>query len=126
MKKIVIFGICGKMGSSMAKELLKEKDLDIIGGFDKFRIGEDIGKVLGTSDINKKVWGNYDEIKKLNPDLIIDFTSAEILFNTINWAIESKIDIIVGTTGLKNEELLSIEKKANSLKVKFLLFQIFQ
>ena len=25
MKKIAMFGICGKMGTSMAKELLKEK-----------------------------------------------------------------------------------------------------
>ena len=29
MKKIAMFGICGKMGISMTKELIKEKDMDI-------------------------------------------------------------------------------------------------
>ena len=40
MKKIAMFGICGKMGISMTRELIKEKDMDICGGFDMFRVGE--------------------------------------------------------------------------------------
>jgi dihydrodipicolinate reductase len=43
MKKIVVFGICGKMGTSIAKELIKEKDIEIVGGFDRLNIGSDIG-----------------------------------------------------------------------------------
>ena len=55
MKKIAMFGICGKMGISMARELIKEKDMDICAGFDIFRVGEDIGTVLGCwPDVGQK------------------------------------------------------------------------
>ena len=35
MKKIAMFGICGKMGMSITRELIKEEDMDICGGFDR-------------------------------------------------------------------------------------------
>ena len=102
MKKIAMFGICGKMGISMARELIKEKDMDICGGFDMVRVGEDIGSVLGLGRmIGKKVSGNYSEILNLKPDLIIDFTNAQTAFKTAKWAIENNIDLIIGATGLK-------------------------
>jgi 4-hydroxy-tetrahydrodipicolinate reductase len=118
MKKIVMFGICGKMGASIAKELIKEKDIEIVGGFDRLNIGSDIGSVLGIGETGKIIYGSYDAVKKLNADLIIDFTNAEIALKTINWALNNSIDIIVGTTGLKKEELSGVEKKAAGLKSK--------
>jgi 4-hydroxy-tetrahydrodipicolinate reductase len=113
MKKIAMFGICGKMGTSMAKELLKEKDAEVICGFDKINVGEDIGCLLGIGENNKKIFSMYEDIKNLKPDLIIDFTNAEAAFKTITWALNEGIDIIAGTTGFKKDELVRIEKKAN-------------
>lgn len=125
MKKIVIFGICGKMGTSISRELLKEKEFELIGGFDRVNIGEDVGIILGAAEIGKKVYGTYDEIRKLNPELIIDFTSKEIAYNTINWALNNTVDIIVGTTGLGKEEILTIEKKALTSKSKVFIVPNF-
>ncbi len=112
MKKIVVFGICGKMGRAMTSELLKEKDIEVIGGYDRDNIGEDIGSVTGSGITGKKIYGSYDEIAALHPDLIIDFTTSEAALKSIKWAIENKIDIVVGTTGLLKEEITKIEEKA--------------
>ncbi len=113
MKKIAMFGICGKMGISMAKELLMEKDMEVICGFDKFNIGKDIGYVLGIGENDKKIFDRYEDVRNLNPDLIIDFTNAEAALKTINWALDEGIDIIVGTSGIKKDELIKIEGRAN-------------
>ncbi len=113
MKKIAMFGICGKMGTSMAKELLKEKDMEVICGFDKLNVGKDIGYVLGIGENNKKIFNRYEDVRNLNPDLIIDFTNAEAASETITWALNEGIDIIVGTTGFKKDELVKIEERAN-------------
>ena len=48
---------------------------------------------------------SYEDVKKARPDIIIDFTIAEVAEKTIEWAINNSIDIIVGTTGLKPEKL---------------------
>jgi len=102
MKKIAMFGICGKMGTSMAKELLKEKDMEVICGFDKLNVEKD-----------KKIFNRYEDVRNLNPNLIVDFTNAKTALKTIAWALDEGIDIIVGTTGFKKDELIKIEQKVN-------------
>ena len=97
-----MFGICGKMGTSMAKELLKEKDIEVICGFDKLNVEKD-----------KKIFNRYEDVRNLNPNLIVDFTNAKAALKTITWALDEGIDIIVGTTGFKKDELIKIEQKVN-------------
>jgi 4-hydroxy-tetrahydrodipicolinate reductase len=112
MKRIAIFGICGKMGKAISKELVKEEDIKLVAGFDKRSTGLNAGKILGIEKTDFSVTDSYDEIKKKNPDLIIDFTAADIAAKSITWAIENSIDIIVGTSGLQRDFLKRIEKMA--------------
>jgi 4-hydroxy-tetrahydrodipicolinate reductase len=125
MKKIAMFGICGKMGTSMTKELLIEKDMEVICGFDKLNVEKDMGYVLGIRENNKKIFNRYEDVRNLNPDLIIDFTNAEVASETINWALNEGIDIIVGTTGFKKDELVKIEKRANKSRSKVFIVPNF-
>lgn len=89
MKRIAVFGICGKMGTAITRELLKEKDITVTGGLDRIDIGKDIGKILGIQDTGIMVYGTYDDIQGQKPDLILDFTNAEAAYRSINWAIDS-------------------------------------
>jgi len=116
MKRVAVFGICGKMGKAISGELVKERDIDLIGGLDREDVNRDIGEVLGVCNTGFKVHGSYNEIKELNPDVIVDFTNADVAVGTINWAIDNNIDIIVGTTGIKKSDLEAIEKKATGSK----------
>jgi 4-hydroxy-tetrahydrodipicolinate reductase len=117
MKRIAMFGICGKMGKAISRELVKEEDIELVAGLDRRSIGMDIGEILGIKKVDVSVTDSYEEIKKKNPDIIIDFTSADIAKESIIWAIENNIDIIVGTTGFQKDYLKRIEKmsaKSNS------------
>lgn len=125
MKKIVMSGICGKMGTSISRELLKEKEIKLIGGLDIKNAGDDIGEFLTGKKIGYRIYGNYKDIKKLNPDIIIDFTSAEAAAQNIYSAIKDGTDIIVGTTGLGKETLADIERKASKSKSRTLIVPNF-
>jgi len=116
MKKIALFGICGKMGKSMLSELILENDIKVVAGFDKVNKGTDIGVLIGREITGIKVTDNYDEIKETKPDIIVDFTGPEIVYKNIMWAIENNINIIVGATGLKKEEIEVIKEKSENLK----------
>jgi 4-hydroxy-tetrahydrodipicolinate reductase len=121
MQRIAMFGICGKMGTAMAGELIKEEDIDLVAGFDSINIGTDLGEYLGTGKKGIKITDSYKDILNQSPDLIIDFTIAEIAKKSINWAIDNSIDIIVGTTGLSSGDLAGIEKKAGECDTKVLV-----
>ncbi|MCL5770777.1 MAG: 4-hydroxy-tetrahydrodipicolinate reductase [Actinobacteria bacterium] len=125
MKKIALFGICGKMGKSMLSELVLEKDITVVAGFDKTNIGTDIGVLIGREISGIKVTNNYEDIKDTKPDIILDFTGPEIVYKNILWAIENKIDVIVGATGLKKEEIEVIKEKSESLKSKVFIVPNF-
>lgn len=116
MKRIAVFGVCGNMGSAITGELLKEKDVEIIGGFDRVHTGKDIGLFLGGNASGSKIYDSLADIKELCPDLVIDFTNAEVSLMSIEWAISNSVDIIVGATGFKKEEINLIKEKANSSK----------
>ena len=112
MKKIAMFGICGRMGKAISQELILEKDIELIAGFDSYNKGMDIGTFLGGAKSNNIVTDSYEDILKQQPDIIIDFTTADIARKTIEWAINNNIDIIVGTTGLNDGDLEKFEKMA--------------
>jgi 4-hydroxy-tetrahydrodipicolinate reductase len=121
IKKIVMFGICGNMGTAISRELVKEKGLELVAGFDINNIGKDLGEFLTGNKSGYKIYDSYPEIKKMAPDMIIDFTVAGSAKKTISWAIENNINIIVGTTGLTKDDLRQIEEKAAGSKSKTLI-----
>ncbi len=125
MQRIAMFGICGKMGTAMAGELLKEKDVELVAGFDSMNTGVDLGEYLGTGKKGINITDSYEDILRQSPDLIIDFTIAEIAKISINWAMDNNIDIIVGTSGLSPADLDDIEKKAGSSSARVLIVPNF-
>jgi 4-hydroxy-tetrahydrodipicolinate reductase len=125
MKRIALFGICGKMGRAMLSELMLEKEIRIIAGFDKVNIGMDIGVLNGRDIIGVKVTDSYEDIIESSPDLIVDFTGPDVVFGNIKWALENSIDIIVGATGLKKEEIEFLRKKEKELKSKVFIVPNF-
>jgi len=121
MQRIAMFGICGKMGTAMAGELIKEEDIELVAGFDSINIGMDLGQYLGSAKKGINITDSYEDILKQSPDLIIDFTIAKTAKRSINWAMDNGIDIIVGTTGFSPGDLSSIEKKAGGCGAKVLI-----
>lgn len=125
MKKIVMFGICGKMGTSISRELIKEEEIKLVGGLDIKNAGADIGEFLIGEKTGYRIYDSRDDIKGLNPEIIIDFTSADVAYKNISWAIDNNINIIVGTTGLSKDDLSNIEKKALKARSKTLIVPNF-
>ncbi|MDD3520142.1 MAG: 4-hydroxy-tetrahydrodipicolinate reductase [Actinomycetota bacterium] len=125
MKNIALFGICGKMGKAMLGELVLEKEINIVAGFDKVSIGTDIGVLNGRDITGIKVTDSYDDVKEAEPNLIIDFTGPDSVFDNIKWAIGNNIDIIVGATGLKKNEIENLRKKSKEFKSKVFIVPNF-
>jgi 4-hydroxy-tetrahydrodipicolinate reductase len=125
MKKVVVFGICGKMGESISRELIKEEDIELAGGYDIKNAGMDLGEFLTGKKTGCKVLSSYKEVEDLGPDVIVDFTNADAAKKATCWAIDKGINIIVGTTGISKPDLADIEKKALKSKSKTLIVPNF-
>ncbi len=117
--KIVIAGCCGRMGRSIASLALADKDFEIVGAAETKshpNIGTNLGKVIGEEALDIDIKDNLSLAVK-DADVIIDFTTPVATFLNLKIARSEKIPIVIGTTGLMDEEQRGIEASSKVIPV---------
>ena len=116
MTKILVIGIAGRMGKSIAGCIEDTEGVDLGGGTERAgseAIGKDIGEAAGVR--NKGVMVMDDPAKAFEAcDVAIDFTTPASSIFTLNAALKKGKSVIVGTTGFspeQREEIAQIGKK---------------
>ncbi|WP_077367157.1 4-hydroxy-tetrahydrodipicolinate reductase [Anaerosalibacter sp. Marseille-P3206] len=107
MIKVLINGYCGTMGKVIANEIEAEDNMKVVAGVDKKAINLQ-------DDINL-----YNDIKdcKEEIDLIIDFSHPSSLPSLLEYAINKNVPIVMGTTGLSDEDINSIKNASKKIPV---------
>ncbi len=104
---VIINGILGRMGREIGSIALCDKDVTLIGGIElpgHSTIGSDIGEHFGVGKVGAAIYSSIKEID-LNNSVIIDFTSPKSTMNLIKDIEGSNSRMVIGTTGLSNEEI---------------------
>ena len=112
MTKVLIAGIFGRMGTTIARMVEEHPDLELAGGVD-IRTGEVSGKPVVTSD------GLAALIDEVKPDVMIDFTVAGATMVNAKIAAAKGVNLVIGTTGFTPEqdaELLDAVKNVAVVK----------
>ena len=111
--RIAFIGACGKMGQSMMQGVIAAEDMDVVGAVDINGFGRDIAEIVGGEKRGVLIEADMAEmIETKHPDILIDFTTPKVVKQDIEIALCHKKHIIVGTTGLSEEELREIDEKA--------------
>ena len=103
--KIIICGICGKMGENLL-ELLRADGAEVVCGVD----------ICTSEKVSVPVYKSFEDIKQ-KTDVIIDFSSPSALKGEMEWAIKHNIPVVLAVTGYSNEQLEYIDKCAKKIPV---------
>ncbi len=106
MVKIILIGANGKMGSAITATISNDKNCEIVAGVDKFK----------GIERSYPVYDSPKDIKE-SADVIIDFSNPEALCDVLDFAKENKIGLVIGTTGLSDEQLKEIDDASKILPV---------
>ncbi len=111
-KKIIVTGANGKMGRETVKTIHSEPGMKLVGAVGrKDMIGEDIISLLGLEGPPLEITSNLEEaIERTEADTLIEFSVPGAAMKNITIALERGLHVIVGTTGLKEEEIKQLEK----------------
>jgi 4-hydroxy-tetrahydrodipicolinate reductase len=90
--KVAVLGAQGRMGSVVCKAIEASDDLELIAQLD--------------------VHNNISELSDLQVDVIVDFTTPDVVMEHISYALQTSTHIVVGTSGFTSEKLHSIEIEA--------------
>lgn len=111
--KVLVVGALGKMGIETAKAVYNDADLELAGLVDIRAREERFSELTGIKGVDMLV--NNDLAQFLDHhrvDAMVDFTNPDVVFNNIDLCLGRKINCVIGTTGLSDEELKTLDRKA--------------
>jgi len=104
--KIAVTGAMGKMGKEVIKMVQKTPDFSLCAGIDK---------MYKTRNDDIKMYNDVKTALRENEaDIIVDFTQPDSVYENINLYLDNKIKSVIGTTGLKGDEIKKIEEKSKA------------
>lgn len=117
MIKVGVVGALGKMGKEVVKAVVNEQDMELVAAIDIQGEGIDAG--LAAAGVKSGILIETDLEKALEtkkPDVVIDFTQPAGIYDHVCLYIKHKVKSVIGTTGLKDEEIKNLKElsKQNS------------
>ena len=116
--KIAVAGCLGRMGQEIMSQILSNKKLLLVGGFEHKSHPMINKKICDVSNINSDliVLSEADQIIK-KADVLIDFTTPNSTLLNIKKAAVNKTAIIIGTTGINNIQKNKIRSYSKKIPI---------
>ena len=116
--KIAVAGCLGRMGQEIINQVLKNKQLLIVGGFEHKSHPMINKKISEASNIKSDliVASNADKIIK-DADVLIDFTTPASTLLNIKKAAVNKTAIVIGTTGINSKQKNKIKSYSKKIPI---------
>jgi len=117
MINVIVCGGCGKMGSTVARLVHQNEDMELVGIIespshpDK---GKDLGIVAGLRETGIIIKDNLEEMIQ-NTDQVVEFTNPQVSLKHLEIISKYKKAMIMGTTGFSAEEIEKINKLAQGI-----------
>lgn len=105
MTRIAIAGAAGRMGRTLIELANGEEGLTVCGAFEHAEsnfVGQDAGEVAGIGKSGVEIVKSIQELPDF--DVLIDFTLPESTLENVKWCREQKKAMVIGTTGLGDQQ----------------------
>lgn len=108
--KICVSGATGWTGSVVTKAILNSPHFQLVGALAQRHIGKDVGEVLGLEKCGILISNSLDDIGPC--DVLIDYTKPHVVKSIAAAALNKKIKIVIGTSGLIDKDYEEIDRLA--------------
>ncbi|WP_033541209.1 4-hydroxy-tetrahydrodipicolinate reductase [Planococcus sp. CAU13] len=117
--KVAIAGARGKMGQEAVHTIMKNHNMELVSVLDYKEVGETLADTkLFPESFSVPIYLELGELyRKTRPDVLVDLTSPESVYQHTREALELGIRPVVGTTGFSDEELKELTVYAEQHKL---------
>ncbi|MDD6285751.1 4-hydroxy-tetrahydrodipicolinate reductase [Methanosphaera sp.] len=124
MIKVAVTGCAGNMGSRIIRTVQAQDNMEVVLGIEIPNTpleGKDLGEQLGLGTMGVEIIGSQnlkEGLESVKPDVLVDFTIASAAVETVKTCAECGVNVVVGTTGLTDEQLDVMHKAIKDNDVK--------
>ena len=117
--KAIVVGAAGKMGGRIIHVIKETPLIELYRAIERPDhpfIGKDIGEVIGLGNMGIPLEGN---LKKTGGDVIINFSHPQASLESLEFAKEVGLGIVIGTTGLNPDQMEKVKELSKSVRCVF-------
>ena len=108
--RVGVCGAGGRMGSTACRAITADDFLDLVAAVDPSAAAEIVGGVPVAADVN--------EFAAADCEVVVDFTTAAAARHNVPLLLGEGIHVVVGTTGLTDDDLAVINGRRDQLEGK--------
>jgi 4-hydroxy-tetrahydrodipicolinate reductase len=121
MMRVAVVGAAGRMGRNLIQAVHQHPELELTAATerpDSDMIGLDAGELAGVGRLNVPISHSLTKVVD-QFDVVIDFTSPEATMIHLDICREHDRKMVIGTTGLSDEQKARIDQAAEDIAVVF-------
>jgi len=114
--KAIVVGAAGKMGNRVIHIIKETPSIELARAIERVdhpSIGKDIGEVIGLGKLGISLEGG---LKKGGGDVMINFSNPAASLESMEFAAETGLAIVIGTTGLGPEQMEKVKTLSKNVR----------
>jgi 4-hydroxy-tetrahydrodipicolinate reductase len=113
--RVCVAGATGWAGSALSKAIFRVSDLELVAAVSRNHAGKALGDVLGVPELTTPVFGTISEALEARPDILVEYTKPDSAKFHILSALRRGAHVVVGTSGLSEDEYREIDEVAKEV-----------
>ena len=110
--RVCLAGATGWVGRSLVPAIVESKDLRLVSAVSRSQKGRRLGEVIGNPKVSLIISGSVDDALKKETDVLVDFTSPDVVRSNVLSAIRKHVHVVIGTSGLTDADYERIDREA--------------
>lgn len=114
--RICLAGATGWAGSALAKGVVEAPDLELVAAIARNNAGKVLGDVLHIQGLDAPIFRTVSEALQTRPDVFVEYTKPDAAKSHILSALRGSAHVVVGTSGLSDEDYQEIDEVAQEVR----------
>lgn len=115
--KVCIAGATGWAGSALTRGVHKAEDMELTGAVARTSRGKKLQEVLGLEGSDVIIAESVNRDSLANCNVMVEYTKPDVAKQNIFTALDSGVHVVVGTSGLSDQDYSEIDKRATKKRL---------
>ena len=115
--KVCIAGATGWVGKPLCQAVVEASDLILVGAVSRTYKRRNLKDAVGDLNLDLMVSGSVAEALDAPTDVLVDYTKADVVKANVLTAIRKGVHVVIGSSGLTDEDFVEINQAALDNKV---------
>ena len=93
--RVCVAGATGSVGRALVNGIIDSEDLELVGAVARTCQGQNVGTVLGRSEIGVLIHGSVPEALQTETDVFVDYTSPHVVKSHVLEAIDHGVNVVI-------------------------------